>query len=119
MDMYYILDKNKKTILVHDFEEWCKLFKYEDDSRRVGDTQIGDTRISTVFLGIDHSHFMGRPLLFETMIFSNNEDNGYQERYSTWEEAIEGHNKTVELVKSGELSTDSRKTKTLNFKANE
>lgn len=60
--------------------------------RRVGDdTVAGDVRVSTVFLGLDHQFDDdGPPLLFETMIFGGKHD-GYQERYSTWEEAEAGH----------------------------
>jgi hypothetical protein len=47
---------------------------------------VGPLRVSTVFLGLDHSWGDGPPLLFETMIFDDNED-GYQTRCTTWDEA--------------------------------
>ena len=65
-------------------------------------TQIGDYIVSTVDLGIDHSFGFGKPLYYETMIFSNSEKNPfeyYQERYTTQEEAIKGHLETIEFVK--------------------
>ncbi len=66
--------------------------------------------VSTVFLGLNHSFIPGGPpILFETMIFdwvepsltgamgeSPHED--YQERYCTWDEAVEGHKRAVEYV---------------------
>lgn len=51
--------------------------------------------ISTVFLGLDHSHSAhGAPLLFETMVFNGAYDQ-YFERYATWEEAERGHKRAV------------------------
>lgn len=62
-------------------------FLDEDGERHV--------QISTVFLGLDHNFSNeGPPILFETMIFGGNSD-GFQNRYSTWEEAEEGHKKAI------------------------
>ncbi|KKN76361.1 hypothetical protein LCGC14_0370470 [marine sediment metagenome] len=36
-------------------------------------------------------------LVFETMIFGG-EDDGYQDRYSTWDEAVKGHRFACEKV---------------------
>lgn len=54
-------------------------------------------RVSTIFLGMDHSMGDGPPLLFETMIFGGEHDQ-YQRRYTTYEEAQEGHRKAVEIA---------------------
>ncbi len=52
-------------------------------------------RVSTVFLGIDHNFsFEGPPVLFETMVFGGIHD-GYQYRFSTWEEAEVFHASVV------------------------
>lgn len=70
-------------------------------ARRVAETFIGDIKISTVFLSLDHGYGIGDPILFETMIFGGPEEiDEFQERYCTWEEAEEGHKNAVELVKS-------------------
>ena len=62
-------------------------------------TEIGNVKVSTVFLGIDHSFGAGsKPVLFETMIFGGKYDQ-YQVRYHTWDEARKGHQVAVELVK--------------------
>ncbi len=54
-------------------------------------------RVSTVWLGLDHNFLGDRILIFETMIFSGTrwKDMGGidMDRYSTEEEAIEGHKK--------------------------
>lgn len=54
-------------------------------------------KVSTVFLGLDHNYEDGPPILFETMIFGGKHDE-YQERYSTWDEAVEGHARAVKLA---------------------
>ncbi len=94
-DIYYILD-GKTPKPVYDILEWGKW--YGTANRIVKQTQIGDVKVSTVFLGLDHELFEGVPFLFETMIFSNDENDGYQKRYTTWEEAEAGHQKAIELV---------------------
>jgi len=90
----YILE-GKQPKKVDDILEWAKSF--ETQSRIVEQTNIGDIKVSTVFLGIDHSFNRGKPILFETMIFGGDED-GYQERYSTWDEAVDGHKFACEKV---------------------
>ncbi len=60
--------------------------------------------VSTVFLGIDHRFSGdGPPILFETMIFEGPEFGpalDYQERYCTWQEALDGHKRAIEWLKS-------------------
>ena len=53
--------------------------------------------VSTVWLGLDHGFLLGRPLIFETMIMTRTSFRGYQRRYSTEEEALAGHERTVYL----------------------
>jgi hypothetical protein len=99
---FYMLDDDHNPVVVTDSLEWAEWF--EDAKRKVANTEIGDVRISTVFLGLDHSFeiFNGsmkdyKPILFETMIFGGEHDQ-YQERYATWEEAEAGHAVAVSLV---------------------
>ena len=57
-----------------------------------------DEYVSTVFLGIDHNYNNGdHPILFETMVFGGLLD-GDMQRYSTWADAMRGHNEMVEKV---------------------
>lgn len=86
---YYKLDENKKTIPC-DLMEWSQRFE-DQDGRRVEWTEIDKFDISTVFLGLDHNYFGGRPLLFETMIFDPDGNDVYMRRCSTWEEAQGQH----------------------------
>jgi hypothetical protein len=59
---------------------------------------VGKTKISTVFFAVDDGSGGGRPLLFETMIFGGPLD-FHRQRYSTWEEAEEGHKAMVAKVR--------------------
>lgn len=73
--------------------------------KRVGLTEVASSdrsrvhTVSTVWLGLDHSHGHGAPALFETMVFG--EDNWTDQdcqRYSTELEARIGHSEMVALV---------------------
>jgi hypothetical protein len=77
--------------------EWAA-DQFDCESRRtVARDDIDGVRVSTVFLGLDHSFNGGPPLLFETMIFGGPHDQ-WQERCSTWEEAEEMHKRAVAIV---------------------
>lgn len=89
MSGHYILDADGNPAVV-DLLTWADWYENADEARRVARTQIGDADVSTVFLGLDHSSGRGQPLLFETMVFGG-EQNGWQTRYSTREEADAGH----------------------------
>jgi hypothetical protein len=79
--------------------KWARWFE-EFGNRRVAETQVGDRRVSTVFLGLDHQFLdTGPPLLFETMIFGPYSSDDYQERCSTWQEAEEQHARAVVWTK--------------------
>jgi len=79
-----------------DMYEWGRLF--EDFERRcIASTELpGGCRVSTVWLGIDHSFGTGPPLIFESMVFGpdNNVDLDCI-RYSTREQAEAGHSELV------------------------
>lgn len=86
-------DRDGKPIT---WEEYSKL--YQETYSRIALTQFDDgSTVSTVWLGIDHS-FGGNsaPIIFETMIFSAAPDaDELCWRYSTEEEALEGHERAV------------------------
>lgn len=78
-----------EPVPVDDLIEWATDF--ERGPRHVAHDQFEWGRVSTVFLGLDHSFGIGaKPVLFETMVFGGPLD-GEQERYCTWDEAEEGH----------------------------
>lgn len=78
-----------------------------NDTWRVALDEVGDYRISTVFLWLDHN-YMNRmlhidnklePQVFETMIFGTKEYDDYIERCGTRAHAIQQHETAVNLVK--------------------
>ncbi len=78
--------------------EWSAWMATGD--RRVAETWIDDVRISTVFLGLDHSFLPGAdPLLFETMVFVDGETHEMR-RYFIWEEAEAGHAEMNGLIRA-------------------
>lgn len=69
--------------------EWGKWMASAD--RQVAWTGGEHKWVSTVFLGLDHRYFGGGPpLVFETMLFINDEGDEMN-RYSSWEDAEIGH----------------------------
>ena len=68
---------------------WRDSIEAFSGDHRVALTEHDGIKVSTVFLVVDHA-WEGGPLLFETMIFGGEHDE-YQWRYSTWDEAVVGH----------------------------
>ncbi len=95
MNQYILEGHDPKPI--DDIMQWAKW--YEKADRIVEQTIIGDVKVSTVFLGVDHNYDNDGtpPILFETMIFGGKNDM-YQERYCTWDEAVQGHKTACKLV---------------------
>lgn len=100
MSRYYIL-KDKTPIEVTGVQEWAAEYEYGNSS--VARDTFGNTLVSTVFLGIDHSWDGEEPMLFETMIFGGKHDQ-YQTRCSTWDEAIIQHEEACKLVRNKFMS---------------
>ena len=85
---------DKEVIIEPNFLKWANWF--ETGNRRVANKANTQTRVSTVFLGMDHG-FGGEPLWFETMIFGGEHDE-YQDRCTTYDEALVMHEKACELA---------------------
>lgn len=82
---------------------WAEILKGPD--RVVRQDELGEVRVSTVFLGIDHNFWgHGPPLIFETMVFGGPSDQ-YQQRYSTEAAALAGHDQVVSAVRDGHVLT--------------
>jgi hypothetical protein len=81
-------------------DEWMRQIE-DHDHRRIGLDEVGDTHISTVWMGIDHSFWdHGPPVIFESMLFGG-EFSGEMRRYHTEAEALEGHRHAVRNLQSG------------------
>ena len=102
MDIYHYILKDKKIIPIEiwidgkinqeKLDEWATWFG-NIENRKVDFSEIGNIRISTVFLGIDHnfSFLEGHePILFETAIIQD-DDFEIVERYKTYDDAKKGH----------------------------
>lgn len=98
--MNYILNTDGTVTEEPDLYTWGKWFENADNRIVAGDT-IAGVRISTVFLGIDHSFGADKPLLFETMVFGGEYDQS-QERYCTIKQARAGHNQWLAKVENTE-----------------
>jgi hypothetical protein len=96
MSEHYIL--KGREVVPCDLMTWAKSF--ETSERKVAKTAIGDSSVSTVFLGLNHQWGDGPPLLFETLVFGGPLD-GDMERYSTYEQAEAGHAAMCERVRLG------------------
>ena len=97
--MFYDIDGNTITT-----EEWSAL-RWEttgvvSDYARIGWDEVNGIRISTVWLGMDHSFGGSAPELFETMVFGGEWDQELT-RYATKEEASKGHQRIVQRVRDG------------------
>lgn len=92
--------------------EWAKWMN-GIEKRRVDETWIAKgVRVSTVFLGLDHSFTVlpdplhHKPVLWETMIFGGRLDQ-YQERYTSLDAAKEGHAIAVQEALRAEAGVKS------------
>jgi hypothetical protein len=102
---YYLNpDKTYRKCTTTEWSEQCQDMR-ASHTKHVGDDYIGEYRISTVWLGIDHQYGDGDPLLFETMVFDKKDEwnDCYTARYSTWDEAVKGHEHAKQLVLDGKI----------------
>lgn len=92
--MNYTMTPDGTVVEEPDILKWDKWFKTAD--RTVAMTMVGDLRVSTVFLSIDHAFDGGKPVLFETLVFGLPDVEEIMRRYRTREEALAGHARVVE-----------------------
>ena len=106
MDIFFTLDKDK-NVIPSTYENYEIYRKNNPKHVRHNYIKKYGIRISTVFLFCDHGGEIidgeYKPLIFETMVFQDNESyewDDYAERYYTWKEALEGHRKiTRDVIK--------------------
>lgn len=94
----YIL-KNRIPVVEPDTEKWLEWKRSKKHYVKVD--KVKKIKISTVFLGVNYNiSGEGPPLLFETMIFANGEDeiDHQVKRTSTYEEAETAHREMCEEV---------------------
>jgi hypothetical protein len=120
---YAILGEHNEVIPTNSIIKFAN-FKTQFDRCRVGRDEVEGFLVSTVFLGINHGSYplveggKSKPLWFETMVFRQinkpwtskyghthtlSSEEYWQERYETWDEALEGHKRVCEMIRSGEI----------------
>lgn len=89
----YILDEDNQVVAANDLDYLA--WNQENPARRVvAKTQITQNlRVSTMFM-CDNLSFGKNPQFFESMVFGL-EDEEECKRYTTYQEALEGHNLLV------------------------
>jgi hypothetical protein len=120
---HWILDGDRSLKKV-DLMTWAQWFETND--RRLRREVAGGYWISTVFLGLNQQYGEGPPLIFETLVAVADGDGPKYEpaktvevdgmkiefpcggihgvhmaRYSTYDQAIEGHEAVVERIRGG------------------
>lgn len=89
----YILDAAGNPQPCEDLLEWGRWMETAPRgvARDIDEGPDGGTiRVSTVFLGLDHSFVGGPPVLWETLVFGGPLD-GEMERYTSKADALRGH----------------------------
>lgn len=95
----YILANDGQTpIECADYVTHAKWCRDNQHLFRVAETKVGSATVSTVFLRFDHQCNIGPPILWETIIFGLSGDGEYCERYSTYAEAVKGHDKACKFA---------------------
>jgi len=102
----YILDSNGNPVAEENSLAWGKWM--QEGERIVAGTTIGNSDVSTVFLGLDRRYGEGPPLLYETLVFGGELD-GEMDRYTTREEAERGHREMCERVRMS--ATEAKETR--------
>lgn len=101
----YILDENGEAIPAPGLLSWGQWLQDHPKERQLADDQIGNARVSTIFLGLDcgfhfrDAHVVYRPMLWETMVFGGPYDQ-FQTRYTSRADALAGHGKIVQMLTS-------------------
>ena len=95
----YTLDEQGNPRPEQDLAAWAKWF--ETAYRIVKQQQIGASKVSTVFLGLDHNFApSGPPILWETMIFGGPLDQEQDRCSGTREQAEAMHERMCDRVKA-------------------
>lgn len=87
-DQYILAEDGKTPLRCDDLNFWGAWM--QKTKRHVAVDKTPNGRVSTVFLGLNHSWDDGPPLLWETMVFDGPMD-GDQVRYTSYEDAVAGH----------------------------
>ena len=100
---HYILDANGEPVLEPDLMTWAAWMEGATN-RRVAKDIIGESKVSTMFLGLDHSfqseYEEPQPIFWETMVFGGKLDQEMDRCGGSREQAKAMHARMVERVKA-------------------
>ena len=104
---WYRINDARDCAVECDWEEYAKWSQKDRTLQIIAQEDVGYVWVSTVLLGIDHNFEEdGPPLIFETMVFAREGKDGNinygeleMERYSTIQEARDGHKRMVDLCR--------------------
>lgn len=99
MSLYY--DKEGKLLDAHRWAQLCANHQYKTIDRTDVGPKADGLHVSTIWLGLNHAHAGGPPLIFETMVFRGEESIDCV-RYSTLADAKRGHARVVKKMTWGE-----------------
>lgn len=104
MNDKYILDDKGDPIPCEDLMMWATWFEENRNQRIVKQDVIRKSKVSTVFLGLDHGWplrpFGHKPILWETIVFGGPLDQEQDRCSGNREQAEAMHARMVENVKS-------------------
>ena len=98
----YILDEAGEPVAEADLLTWSRWFEdgQKKGTRIVLREKIGDSEVSTVFLGMEHNFGApGPPVLWETMVFGGALDEEQDRCSGAREQALAMHARMVQRVK--------------------
>lgn len=94
--LLYTLDEHRNPVPCDDPLTWAQWFSLNDHVVR--QTQLNEeTKVSTIFAGIDKAFGTQSPQVFETMVFGGPSD-GYTHYSCTWLKAKLVHAETCRLL---------------------
>lgn len=110
LDMTFYALKGREVLTFTDAVKWAEYCVAQGDAYtvHVGDTVVGDVRVSTVLLSSPSFSFnRDRPLMFETMVFGtgDNDITDMIARYATYDEAEQSHRAIVASLQVLESET--------------
>lgn len=100
-DLWYILDDDNNPKPVDPITS-CRWLHDHPERKIVKQTTVQSFFVSTVFLGLDHG-YGSVPILWETMVFDLSGADCYMERYSSYADAVQGHDSTIKSVEDGTI----------------
>ncbi len=88
-DRWYVLDETDQPVPATEveFSAWKEA---NPDRCRVGEYEVGNALVSTVFLGLDQGDEPNEPVLWQTLVSGGPLD-GECDRYTSYEAAKKGH----------------------------